>query len=73
MLVTYYMDGGKMSETLSFLSNKTEHDLLVILEGFCMLLSDEERFDDLAEFLDLSNEHLMAIRDDVAKFMNFVV
>lgn len=73
MPVTYYMDGGKMSETLSFLSNKTEHDLLVILEGFCMLLSDEERFDDLAEFLDLSNEHLMAIRDDVAKFMNFVV
>lgn len=73
MLVTYYMDGGKMSETLSFLSNKTEHDLLVILEGFCVLLSSKERFDDLAEYLDLSNEELKMLHDDITKFMNYVV
>ena len=73
MLVTYYMDGGKMSETLSYLSNKTEHDLLVILEGFRMLLADADQFDDLAELLDLSDEHLATLRDDVAKFMNYVI
>ena len=42
-------------DTLNYLSEKSEHDLLVILEGFRMLLADAELFDMLAEKLDLSD------------------
>ena len=47
------------NDTLDYLSDKTEHDLLVILEGFRMLLADAELFDMLAERLDLSDECLV--------------
>ena len=57
-------------DTLDYLSDKTEHDLLVILEGFKMLLADAELFDMLAEKLDLSDDVMCEIRDDVAKFMD---
>ena len=57
------------NDTLNYLSEKTEHDLLVILEGFKMLLADAELFDLLAEKLDLSDNVMCEIRDDVAKFM----
>ena len=57
-------------DTLDYLSDKTEHDLLVILEGFRMLLADAELFDLLAERLDLSDDVMCEIRDDVAKFMD---
>jgi hypothetical protein len=57
------------NDTLQYLSDKTEHDLLVILEGFKMLLADAELFDMLAEKLDLSDDVLVEIRDDVSKFM----
>ena len=33
------------NDTLNYLSDKSEHDLLVILEGFKMLLADAELFD----------------------------
>ena len=56
-------------DTLKYLSEKTEHDLLVILEGFRMLLADAELFDMLAEKLDLSDDALVEIREDVSKFM----
>jgi hypothetical protein len=60
-------------DTLDYLSDKTEHDLLVILEGFKMLLADAELFDMLAEKLDLSDNVLVEIREDVNKFMEDVV
>ena len=56
-------------DTLDYLSDKTEHDLLVILEGFKMLLADAELFDMLAEKLDLSDNLLVELREDVSKFM----
>ena len=60
-------------DTLNYLSDKTEHDLLVILEGFRMCLADAELFDMLAEKLDLSDDVLVEIREDVSKFMEDVV
>ena len=61
------------NDTLNYLSEKTEHDLLVILEGFKMLLADAELFDMLAEKLDLSDNLLVEIREDVNNFMEDVV
>ena len=61
------------NDTLQYLSDKTEHDLLVILEGFKMLLADAELFDMLAEKLDLSDNLLVELREDVHKFMDDVV
>ena len=61
------------NDTLDYLSEKTEHDLLVILEGFKMLLADAELFDMLAEKLDLSDNVLVEIREDVNNFMEDVV
>ena len=61
------------NDTLKYLSDKTEHDLLVILEGFKMLLADAELFDMLAEKLDLSDNLLVELREDVHKFMDDVV
>jgi hypothetical protein len=61
------------NDTLNYLSDKTEHDLLVILEGFKMLLADAELFDMLAEKLDLSDNVLVEIREDVNKFIEDVV
>ena len=58
------------NDTLNYLSDKSEHDLLVILEGFKMLLADAELFDMLAQKLDLSDDVMCEIRDDVAKFMD---
>ena len=57
------------NDTLNYLSEKTEHDLLVILEGFKMLLADAELFDMLAEKLDLSDDVMCEIREDVNKFI----
>jgi hypothetical protein len=62
-----------MEDTIDYLSDKTEHDLLVILEGFRMCLADAELFDMLAEKLDLSDDVLVEIREDVSKFMEDVV
>ena len=57
-------------DTLNYLSEKSEHDLQVILHGFRMLLADAELFDMLAEQLDLSDECMTEIRDDVQKFLD---
>jgi len=57
------------NDTLNYLSDKTEHDLLVILEGFKMLLADAELFDMLAEKLDLSDDLLAELREDVHNYM----
>jgi len=57
------------NDTLNYLSDKTEHDLLVILEGFKMLLADAELFDMLAEKLDISDDVMVALRDDVNNYM----
>ena len=61
------------NDTLNYLNEKSEHDLLVILEGFKMLLADAELFDMLAEKLDLSDNALVEIREDVNKFIEDVV
>ena len=61
------------NDTLNYLSDKSEHDLLVILEGFKMLLADAELFDMLAEKLDLSDNVLVELREDVNNFMEDVV
>ena len=57
------------NDTLNYLNEKSEHDLLVILEGFRMLMADAELFDMLAEKLDISDEVLVEIREDVSKFI----
>ncbi len=61
------------NDTLNYLSDKSEHDLLVILEGFKMLLADAELFDMLAEKLDLSDDVMIQLRDDVNNYMEDVV
>ena len=61
------------NDTLSYLEKKSELDLLVILEGFKMLLADAELFDLLAQKLDLSDDVLVEIREDVQKFIDDVV
>ena len=61
------------NDTLNYLSDKSEHDLLVILEGFKMLLADAELFDMLAEKLDLSDDVMVALRDDVNNYIEDVV
>lgn len=61
------------NDTLNYLQDKSEHDLLVILEGFKMLLADAELFDMLAQKLDLSDNVLVEIREDVNNFMEDVV
>ena len=58
-----------MEDTIDYLSEKTEHDLLVILEGFRMCLADAELFDMLAEKLDYPDEMLIELRDDVHKYI----
>jgi hypothetical protein len=65
-----HLEGKEMpNDTLQYLSDKTEHDLLVILEGFKMLLADADLFDMLALKLDYPDEMLIELRDDVSKFM----
>ena len=61
------------NDTITYLQDKSEHDLMVILEGFKMLLADAELFDMLAEKLDLSDNVLVELREDVSKFMEDVV
>ena len=61
------------NDTLNYLSDKSEHDLLVILEGFKLLLADAELFDMLADKLDISDDVLVEIREDISKFMEDVV
>jgi hypothetical protein len=61
------------NDTLNYLSDKSEHDLLVILEGFKMLLADAELFDMLAEKLDISDDVMVALRDDVNNYIEDVV
>ena len=58
-----------MKDTIDYLSDKTEHDLLVILEGFRMCLADAELFNMLAEKLDYPDEMLIELRDDVHKYI----
>jgi hypothetical protein len=58
------------NDTLSYLEKKSELDLLVILEGFKMLLADSELFDILAEKLDYPDEMLIELREDVNNFIS---
>jgi predicted house-cleaning noncanonical NTP pyrophosphatase (MazG superfamily) len=67
------MENKMPNDTLDYLSDKSEHDLMVILEGFKMLLADAELFDMLAEKLDLSDNLLVELREDVNNFMEDVV
>jgi hypothetical protein len=67
------MENKMPNDTLDYLSEKTEHDLLVILEGFKMLLADSELFDMLAEKLDYPDEMLIELREDVNNYMEDVV
>ena len=68
-----HMENKMPNDTLNYLSEKTEHDLLVILEGFKMLLADSELFDMLAEKLDYPDEMLIELREDVNNYMEDVV
>jgi hypothetical protein len=61
------------NDTLNYLSDKTEHDLLVILEGFRMLLADADLFDILAAKLDYNDDCLIELRDDVSNFIEYEV
>jgi hypothetical protein len=67
------MENKMPNDTLNYLSEKSEHDLLVILEGFKMLLADSELFDMLAEKLDYPDEMLIELREDVNNYMEDVV
>jgi len=61
------------NDTLNYLSDKSEHDLLVILEGFKMLLADAELFDMLAEKLDYHDDCLIELREDVQNYLEDVL
>ena len=61
------------NDTLNYLSDKTEHDLLVILEGFRMLLADAELFDMLAEKLDYNDDCLIELREDVQNYLEDII
>ena len=61
------------NDTISYLQDKTEHDLLVILEGFKMLLADAELFDMLAEKLDYHDDCLIELREDVQNYLEDVL
>jgi hypothetical protein len=67
------MENKMPNDTLNYLQDKSEHDLMVILEGFKMLLADAELFDMLAEKLDISDNVLVELREDVNNFMEDVV
>ena len=69
----FFLEVKMPNDTISYLQDKTEHDLLVILEGFKMLLADAELFDMLAEKLDYPDEMLIELRDDVQTFLEDVV
>jgi len=56
-------------DTLNFLSEKTEEELLVILQGFLQMCSDADSFDQLAEKLDISDDWLVNLREDVFKYV----
>ena len=56
-------------DTLNFLSEKTEEELLVILQGFLLMCSDADSFDQLAEKLDISDDWLVKLREDVFKYV----
>ena len=61
------------NDTLNYLSDKTEHDLLVILEGFRMLLADADLFDILAAKLDYNDDCLIELREDVQNYLEDVL
>jgi len=67
------MENKMPNDTLNYLQDKSEHDLMVILEGFKMLLADAELFDMLAEKLDISDNVLVELREDVNNYMEDVV
>ena len=67
------MENKMPNDTLNYLQDKSEHDLLVILEGFKMLLADAELFDMLAEKLDISDDVMVELRNDVNNYMEDVV
>jgi len=57
-------------KTIDFLKTISESDLLVILEGFRVALSDADVFDSIVEEMDLSDNAMLDLRELVCNFMN---
>ena len=57
-------------KTIDFLKTIPESDLLVILEGFRVALSDADAFDSIVEEMDLSDNAMLDLRELVCNFMN---
>jgi hypothetical protein len=57
-------------KTIDFLKTIPESDLLVILEGFRVALSDADVFDSIVEEMDLSDNAMLDLRELVCNFMN---
>jgi hypothetical protein len=56
--------------TLDFLKTIPEDELLIILEGFRVALSDANTFDSMAEEIDISDDVMWNLREKVSDFMN---
>jgi hypothetical protein len=56
--------------TLDFLKTIPEDELLIILEGFRVALSDANTFDSMAEEMDISDDVMWNLREKVSDFMN---
>ena len=57
-------------KTIDFLKTIPESDLLVILEGFRVALSDADVFDSIVEEMVLSDNSMLELRELVCNFMN---
>jgi hypothetical protein len=56
--------------TIDFLKTIPESDLLVILEGFRVALSDADVFDSIVEEMDIADDQMWQLRELVCNFMN---
>lgn len=56
--------------TIDFLNTIPEDELIIILEGFRVALTDADTFDTLVEEMDLSDDTMLNLREKVCDFMN---
>ena len=57
-------------KTIDFLKTIPEDQLIIILEGFRVALSDADVFDSIVEEMDISDFHMWELREKVSDFMN---
>jgi hypothetical protein len=55
---------------IDFLKTIPEDQLLLILEGFRVALSDADIYDSIVEEMDISDNEMFELREKVCDFMN---